>query len=173
MKTSITHLFKLPMQELITQYSSQQFYIERFELDGVEDYTITHFEENESTSVLEMERHFEVRTNSLPKFIKKVIDNLAGDSATVLVKVDWNKKTGIGTNKIEPQGMPINIVLNFQLSEKSESECLAKVDLIFKANIPLVGRQLEKFALPKAEQAIKKDLRRTEEFLLEKLNNNS
>jgi hypothetical protein len=168
MKTSVTHVFKLPMQELLAQYSSQQFYLDRFELDGVEDFVITHFEENDLTSVLEMERHFEIRTNSLPKFIKKVIDNMAGDSASVIVKVNWNKKTGAGSNVIEPKGIPVTIFINFQLSEKSKTQCLARVDISIKAKIPIVGKQLEKFALPKAEKAIKKDLQRTEDFLLQK-----
>src|SRR5690606_12315250 len=120
---------------------------------------------NASEVIIEISRNTQIKTDKLPGFIRKIVDNLVGNSATIFTRILWNKKTGEGSNMIGARGVPVTVNIKYHLTEKSASKCIIRAELDIQAKIPIVGKQLEKFMLPKAESALKKDFERTAQLL--------
>lgn len=165
MKTRIKHTFPIEPQALLALYSSREFYEDRFKADGIENYTITRFEENGRETIIEIEQDIEIKTEKLPRFMRKIVGNLAGDSTTVTTQTVWDKQKHTGSHRINTSGIPINVNISFELSEAAKDSCINQVNLEIKAKIPIVGKQLEKFMLPKAEKSLKRDLEKTAEYI--------
>ena len=166
MKTEVEHAFKIPQEFLLAQYTSPQFYQARAEQDKVEGFSLSNFKEQGAQVTFDIDRVIVVKTDKLPKIFKKVIERLAGDSTVISTKVEWEKENARGYNLIRAKGVPIVVEVNFEVKRKSDSECVNKVRVAIKVNIPLIGKQLEKFMLPKIEKGVKKDLEKSEAYLL-------
>ncbi len=164
MKTHVEYIFKTSQKNLLAQYTSKDFYQNRFEQEEL-DSTITRFEQKGANTLIEIERQAEIRTDKLPGMLKKVVDKLVGNSASIITTVKWNSDNASGSHVIQAKGVPVRANINFKLLEKSADQCLAKVELDISASIPVVGKQLEKFMLPKAEKALKNDLEKTAQYL--------
>lgn len=164
MKTNVEHIFKLSKASLIEHYSSKALYENRFKQDGVDNYNFTRFENDAAHCLIEVSRQVDIQSDKLPKLLKKVVDNL-GSSAKVITEIQWDKKKAQGSYKIFAHGMPVHSNIRFQIIEKSAQQCVVKAELDINAKIPIVGKQLEKFMLPKAEKALKRDLEKTAAYL--------
>jgi len=165
MKTKVEQLINLPLKTVLTQYTSKDFYQKRLELEGIQGSKMTRFEEKGANTLIEIQRETEIRTDKLPGLLKKTIDKLVGKSANIITTAKWNRDTAVGVNTVHAQGVPISSTITFKLLEKSPKLCLVKAELEVSAKIPLIGSQLEKFMLPKAEKALQRDLQKTADYL--------
>lgn len=165
MKTKTEQIINLPLKSVLAQYTAKEFYQNRLELEGIEGSSITRFEQKAEKTLIEIQRHTEIKTDKLPGMLKKAIDKLVGSSANIVTTAKWNKDTASGINTIQAQGVPIRSTITFKLSEKSPKQCLVKAELEVQAKIPIIGGQLEKFMLPKAQKALQKDLQKTAHYM--------
>lgn len=164
MKSAYEHTFSFSKKFLLDQYRSKEFYEARIKIDGIENSKVSNFKEKGAETTFQIDREVEIRTHSAPKFIQKIADKFVGDAAHIITQVSWNKDKGIGLNTIQAKGMPLVVTIKFTICEISDNKALIKSELDINAKIPIVGKQLEKFMLPKAEQVMIKDFIKAEEY---------
>lgn len=165
MKTKIEQIINLPLKTVLDQYTSKEFYQKRLELEGIQGSKITRFEQKGSTTLIEIQRETEIKTDKLPGLLKKALDKLLGDSTNIVTTAKWNHDTAVGVNTVQAHGVPIFSTITFKLSEKSPKQCLVKVEIEINAKIPIIGGQFEKFMLPKAERGLQRELQKTADYL--------
>lgn len=164
MKTIYEHTFPYSKQFLLDQYSSKSFYEARIEIDGIENSKVLNFKEKGMETTFQIDREVEIRTHGAPKFIQKIADKFVGDSALISTQITWHKDKGTGLNVIQAKGVPVSVTIKFLIKEISSKKSVIKSELDISAKIPIVGRQLEKFMLPKAEKVMIKDFEKAEEY---------
>jgi len=164
MKKSYDHILPFSKEFLLDQYASKEFYEARIKMDGIEGSKIIDFKQAGSETSFRIDREVEIRTHSAPRFIQKFADKFVGESAIISTVVSWNKEKAIGVNSIQAKGVPVSVAIKFRLSDISENETLFKTDLDISAKIPIVGKQLEKFIMPKAAKVLDKDFERAIEY---------
>ncbi len=164
MKSKVDHQFDISASALLDQYCSKQYYIDRFEQDGVHDFEFVKFDEDGDKVSIEILRKEVIHYDRVPKFMEKIGINLVGDAVNVRIFIDWDKKTGVGTNKVKVKAAPVNVSILSKVKDKGEDSCLNVVEVEFKAKIPVVGKQVEKFVMPKIERGAKKDLQKSAEY---------
>src|SRR5690606_35951199 len=119
-------VFDFPVDFLMEQYSSKTFYQARMEIDGIADARITSFEKKGSKTSYSIERHVEVRTDSAPKFIRKITDTLIHDAVLITTQGVWDSKNKIGSNEIKAQGVPVFVDVEFQFLPEGENSSRVK-----------------------------------------------
>jgi hypothetical protein len=164
MKLKNEYIFNFSKDFLLDQYSSQAFYEARMEMDEIENANISSFTQKGSITSFEIDRVVEIHTHKAPKFIQKIADSLISDNVHIVTQVLWDKKRSRGHNHIKPQSVPISVEIIFNLEEISDTETRVKTDLEINAKIPIVGKRLEKFILPKAEKVLLKDFEKAVEY---------
>ena len=164
MKTKFNYPFSFSKELLLEHYTSKEFYTERMKSEGIEDAKIVSYENSDAGMSLEMKREVEIRTDNAPKFVQKVVDKFISGHAAISTYVFWDKKTAIGSMEIDSGGMPGEVEIKFNIIETGENSSEMQGELKFRVNIPVVGKRLEKFALPKIEKVIIKDFDKAREY---------
>lgn len=164
MKSKVEFVFDFPVQFLMEQYSSKTFYEARMEIDGITDARITSFEKKGGKTSFSIERHVEMRTDSAPKFIRKITDTLIHDAVLITTAGVWDSKKQHGSIEIKAQGVPVSVDIEFQFLPEHENSTRVKTMMEVNARIPLVGKQLEKFMLPKIEKLVVRDFEKAVEY---------
>ncbi len=164
MRSKLDYLMNFPADFLIEQYSTKAFYEARMKMDGIEDADIVLFESDGNKTRYCIERHVEMQTDRAPKFIQKIADNLVKGAVTVRTQGEWDKKKLTGINQIHADGMPVNVNIDFKFIPEGDSSTRIKAEMEIKARIPIVGKQLEKFMMPKMERVMVKDFDKVSEY---------
>lgn len=164
MKTTYEHTFPFSKKFLLEQYSSKDFYEARIKIDGIQNSKLLNFKEKGAETTFQIDREVEIRTHSAPKFIQKIADKFVGDSALLSTQITWNKDKASGLNIIQAKGVPVSVTIKFLIKEISSDKAVIKSEMEINAKIPIVGKQLEKFMLPKAEKVMIKDFEKAEEY---------
>jgi hypothetical protein len=94
----------------------------------------------------------EMRSGSLPGPLKKLV----GSSGTFHTMTEWDTSDptqAIGKTKMELAGVPVTFLITTILkSDGDHTQDISRVEI--NAKIPLVGKQIEKYLLPKAERGV-------------------
>jgi len=164
MKTaSSTQQFSVSADKLMEIFKSKEFYTERYNKSGINDFEITECGSSNGEFVIVVKRNVKVNMDSLPKVAQKFV----GDTMEMNVIMRWKEADAApytGSYEVELGRVPVEAKGSMKL-ENSESGCTNTINLEVDCSIPFVGGKVEAAIAKKAGRGMSKDEEGTRAYL--------
>lgn len=161
MKVAYEHIIPTPIDQVLSAYSNEQFYVEKQKSSGAISVDILEWEELDGSKI---RTKAEVREPSRqPAFIRKSDIDVFVDEGVL------DSEAGTLTWKITPNMGADKFFLSGKIEFHSQGDATRIVyNTELKVKIPLLGTKVEKYALDKVEEETAAQAAFLKEWLAEK-----
>jgi len=149
---SVHHDFEFDTERVFNLLTDPQFLVDRC-LDLGELEASCEVEQQGDTAVINLTRKLK---RNLPRFLAKIMDPVQ----TIQMREQWQPDGEGGWNgdyTFTVQGQPVSVGARFELCS-TDSGCRYSIAHRVKADIPLIGRRIEKYIQGQAEEGCAAEL---------------
>lgn len=136
MKHSMESRYEAPRAVLLRMFADRAFHERKLDAMGIARYEVLQFQADDARARVSIARQVPVQLPGIKK---------SSGSSRVVHTEDWDLQKGTATIVAEPQGMPIEMRCSARIEDDGDDACVVRYDWDIKANVPVVGRKLEKF----------------------------
>ncbi|WP_420429288.1 DUF2505 domain-containing protein [Algiphilus sp.] len=141
MKHQTESRYPAPADVVLKMFSDRAFHERKLEKLGIANYEIVEHAADAERARIRISRQLPVQLPGVKK----------GAGAVVHTEV-WDLKNGSGDITAEPQGIPLAMHCSARIEADGDDACVARYEWDIKANIPVVGKRLEKFVAADIEK---------------------
>ncbi|MCI5104457.1 DUF2505 domain-containing protein [Algiphilus sp.] len=126
--------YPAPAAVVLKMFADRSFHERKLQKLGIANFEIIEHEADGERARIRISRQLPVQLPGMKK----------GAGAVVHTEV-WNLKDGVGDITAEPQGMPLEMRCSARIEPDGDDACVARYEWDIKANVPVVGKRIEKF----------------------------
>lgn len=135
MKHSMQSRYPAPRAVVLRMFADRDFHERKLKHMGIESFEVLEHSAEEGRFRIKVARNVPVNLPGLKK---------ASGSSRVVHTEDWDLQSGTAAIQAEPKGMPLDMRCDARIVDEGEDACTVYYDWEINANVPVVGRKLEK-----------------------------
>ena len=151
MKSKAEHTYDYPLETIVSLFTQKSYVEDQFKKGG-NDYVVTEIVDDEKLFRMRVERKMDLQSASMPGPLKKMV----GSNGRMFSLTEWDSASDgkvQGRTEMEMEGVPVSFIVLTTLTPRGEkTHALSNIEI--KAKIPMVGKQIEKYLLPKAKRGV-------------------
>lgn len=128
-------------ETVLRMFTDQNYFIKKYEMTGATNIELLNVEHQGDHFSIEVNRDVPADV-PLPKFAKKMVS----ETMSVKQKDSWNTADRTGRLDIHIKGVPVELYCEMELVDEGDSSTLV-LDFHANANIPLIGKKVERLLL--------------------------
>lgn len=161
-----TRSYPVSAEQLLSFLTSKEFYVRRYNILEVEDYSFEQCEQTEQGFVVHIERNMPINTERIPSFARRFV----GETAELSTRFVWDNQGAapyVGHYSVAMAGAPVTIEGTVKVSAQTDSSCEQNIDLKIHCSVPIIGKKLAALLAQRVEKVLEDDYQATLRYLRE------
>ncbi len=138
-------------ETVIRMFSDREYFLKKYEICGATNIRLLDHELDGDRFTIEITRDVPADV-PVPAFAKKFM----ADTMTVVQRDTWDLDSKTGQLHIDLRGVPVQISCDMTLEDEGENSIL-HMDFDCRANVPLIGKKVERLVLDDVIRKIEVD----------------
>jgi len=134
MKHSTQSRYPAPAEVVLRMFADRAFHERKLKNMGIENFEILEHAADDRSARIRIARQLPVQLPGMKKGAGQVVHTET-----------WDLAAGTGDITAEPQGMPLEMHCQARFEPDGDDACIAHYEWDIKANVPVVGKRVEKF----------------------------
>lgn len=159
-----TRTYPVSAEQLLSLLTSQAFYIGRYNILDVDDYSFEQCEQTEQGFVVHIKRNMPIKTDRIPGFARRFV----GETAELSTQFVWDNEGPspyVGRYSVTMAGAPVTIEGKVRISAQTDDSCEQYIALTIDCSVPLIGKKLAALLAERVEKVLEDDYKATLEYI--------